>query len=162
GGNTNIAAELVAKGPKDGYTVFHTLDSTLTINQALYDKIPFDPITDFAPVARIVIGNTLIASSAAVPVRSFKELIDYAKANPGKLNYGATAASTQILAEQIKSQTGINIVHVPYKGTAQLVPALLNNEIQFIIDGVTLYVPYIKEGKMRGLATFAPVKDLLL
>jgi tripartite-type tricarboxylate transporter receptor subunit TctC len=162
GGNTNIAAEFVARSPADGYTILHTLDSTLTINQALYEKIPFDPVKDFAPVSRIVIGNTLIASSASLPVRSVRELFEYAKANPGKLNYGATAASTQILAEQFKALTGANIVYVPYKGTAQLVPALLNGEIHFIIDGVTLYVPYIKEGKMRALATFAPVKDLLL
>lgn len=162
GGNSNIAAEHVARATPDGYTIFHTLDSTLTLNGALYSNVPFDPIKDFAPLSRLVTGNSLLVVNPGVPARNLRELIEHAKANPGKLNYGATAASTQISAEQMKALFGIKIVHIPYKGTAQLVPALATGEIHIVIDGVTNYVPLIKEGKLRAIATFAPGRDLLL
>jgi tripartite-type tricarboxylate transporter receptor subunit TctC len=161
GGNTHIAAEVVAKAAPDGYTLFHTLDSTMTLNQALYSKLPFDPVKDFAPVARLASGNSIIVVNPAVPAKTMRELIDYAKANPGKLNFGATSANTQLTGEQIR-MLGANIVYVPYKGTQQLVQAVVSGEIQIVIDGLTNYVPFVKEGKLRGLATLAPGKDILL
>ena len=161
GGNTHIGAEVVAKAPPDGYTLFHTLDSTMTLNQALYAKLPFDPVKDFAPVARLASGNSIIVVHPSVPVKSVKELVDYAKANPGKLNFGATSANTQLTGEQLK-MAGANLVYVPYKGTQQLVQAVVSGEIQIVIDGLTNYVPFVKDGKLRGLATLAPGKDILL
>ena len=161
GGNTHIAAEYVAHSAPDGYTLFHTLDSTMTLNQALFSKIPFDPVKDFAPVARLASGNSIIVVNPGVPVKSVRELIDYTKANPGKVNFGATSANTQLAGEQLKMR-GADMVYVPYKGTAQLVQAVVAGEIQVVIDGLTNYVPFVKEGKLRGLATLAPGRDIML
>jgi len=161
GGNTHIAAEYVAHSAPDGYTLFHTLDSTMTLNQALFSKIPFDPVKDFAPVARLASGNSIIVVNPGVPVKSVRELIDYTKANPGKINFGATSANTQLAGEQLKMR-GADMVYVPYKGTAQLVQAVVAGEIQVVIDGLTNYVPFVKEGKLRGLATLAPGRDIML
>lgn len=161
GGNTHIAAEYVARSAPDGYTLFHTLDSTMTLNQALYSKIPFDPVKDFAPVARLASGNSIVVANPGLPVKSIRELIEYSRANPGKVNFGATSANTQLAGEQIRMR-GADMVYVPYKGTAQLVQALLAGEIHVVIDGLTNYVPYVKEGKLRGLATLAPGRDILL
>jgi tripartite-type tricarboxylate transporter receptor subunit TctC len=161
GGNTHIAAEYVARSPADGYTLFHTLDSTMTLNQALYSRIPFDPVKDFAPVARLASGNSIIVVNPRLPVKSMKELVEYAKAHPGKLNFGATSANTQLTGEQLK-MTGIDMVYVPYKGTTQLVQAVLAGDIHIVIDGLTNYVPHVREGRLRGLATLAPGKDILL
>ena len=161
GGNTHIGAEYVARSAPDGYTLFHTLDSTMTLNQALFTNIPFDPVKDFAPVARLASGNSIVVVNPGVPVKSVRELIDYSKANPGKLNFGATSANTQLAGEQIRMQ-GANMVYVPYKGTQQLLQAVVAGEIQVVIDGLTNYVPFVKEGKLRGLATLAPGRDTLL
>jgi tripartite-type tricarboxylate transporter receptor subunit TctC len=161
GGNTHIAAEVVAHSAPDGYTLFHTLDSTMTLNQALFSKIPFDPVKDFAPVARLASGNSIVVVNPKVPVKSIKELIDYARANPGKINFGATSANTQLTGEQMR-MLGADMVYVPYKGTAQLLQAVVTGEIQVVIDGLTNYVPFVKEGKLRGLATLAPGRDILL
>jgi tripartite-type tricarboxylate transporter receptor subunit TctC len=161
GGNTHVGAEVVVHAAPDGYTLFHTLDSTITLNQALYAKIPFDPIKDFTPVARLASGNSIIVVHPSVPAKNIRELIEYAKANPGKLNFGATAATTQLTGEQLKT-LGADMVHVPYKGTAQMVPAVTSGEIHLVIDGHTNYVPFVKEGKLRALALTSPGRDALL
>jgi len=161
GGNTHVGAEVVVRAAPDGYTLFHTLDSTITLNQALYAKIPFDPIKDFTPVARLASGNSIIVVHPSVPAKNIRELIEYAKANPGKLNFGATAATTQLTGEQLKT-LGAAMVHVPYKGTAQMVPAVTSGEIHLVIDGHTNYVPFVKEGKLRALALTSPGRDALL
>ncbi len=161
GGNTHVGAEVVVRAAPDGYTLFHTLDSTITLNQALYAKIPFDPIKDFTPVARLASGNSIIVVHPSVPAKNIRELIEYAKANPGKLNFGATAATTQMTGEQLRG-LGAAMVHVPYKGTAQMVPAVTSGEIHLVIDGHTNYVPFVKDGKLRALALVSPGRDALL
>lgn len=161
GGNTHVGAEVVVRSNPDGYTLFHTLDSTITLNQALYAKIPFDPIKDFTPVARLASGNSIIVVHPSVPVKNMRELFEYAKANPNKLNFGATAATTQLTGEQLRAM-GAPMTHVPYKGTAQLVPAVTSGEIHLVIDGHTNYVPFVKEGKLRAIGLVSPGKDTLL
>ncbi|MSQ52148.1 MAG: tripartite tricarboxylate transporter substrate binding protein [Betaproteobacteria bacterium] len=161
GGNTHVGAEVVVRSSPDGYTLFHTLDSTITLNQALYSTVPFDPIKDFTPVARLASGNSLLVVHPSLPVKNVRELIDYSKANPGKLNFGATAATTQLTGEQLRL-LGANLVHVPYKGTAQLVPAITSGEIHLVIDGHTNYVPFVRDGKLRAIGLVSPGKDALL
>jgi len=161
GGNTNIAAEYVARSPADGYTLFQPLDATMTMNPALIANLPYDPVKDFAAISRLANPGTLLVASTKLPARTVKELLDYAKANPGKLNYGATAASTQLVAYQLQGMSA-PMVWVNYKGTAPMVTALITSEIDFVVDGVSIYVPQIKEGKLRPIATFGPVRDILL
>jgi tripartite-type tricarboxylate transporter receptor subunit TctC len=161
GGNTHVAAEFVKNSAPDGYVLFHTLDSTITLNQAMYSSVPFDPVKDFTPVARLASGNSILVVHPSLPVRNVRELIDYSKANPGKLNFGATAATTQLTGEQLKN-LGASLVHVPYKGTAQLVPAVTSGEIHLVIDGHTNYVPMVREGKLRAIGLVSPGKDALL
>lgn len=161
GGNTHVGAEVVVRSNPDGYTLFHTLDSTITLNQALYSKIPFDPVKDFTPVARLASGNSIIVVNPSVPVKNMRELFEYAKANPNKLNFGATAATTQLTGEQLRAM-GAPMTHVPYKGTAQLVPAVTSGEIHLVIDGHTNYVPFVREGKLRAIGLVSPGRDGLL
>ena len=154
GGNTHIGAEVVAKAPPDGYTLFHTLDSTMTLNQALYSKLPFDPIRDFAPVARLASGNSIIVVHPSVPVKTMRELVDYAKANPGKLNFGSggPGATPHLAGEMFKMMAGIRVTHVPYKGGAPALANLVGGQIQFMLENIPGTLPFVKGGKLRALA----------
>jgi tripartite-type tricarboxylate transporter receptor subunit TctC len=137
GGGTILAADFVAKAPADGYTLMVTTDSTMTINQHLYAKLPYDPVKDFAPITQLVLLNQLLLANPAVPANNLKELIAYAKANPGKLNYASYGSGSQphLAMETLKAQAGIDIVHVPYKGIPQAVPAALAGEVQLTFSG---------------------------
>ena len=123
GSGTIVAAEGVARSAPDGYTLMLTTDATLTINPHLYAKLPYDPVKDFAPVTQLVLLNQLLLVNVGVPASTPRELIAYAKANPGKLNYASYGAGSQphLAREMLKNQAGIDIVHVPYKGIPQAV-----------------------------------------
>ncbi len=152
GGNTIVAAESVAHAPPDGYTILHALDFTMTQNPALYVKLPYDPVKDFAPVGQLSAGMAVLVTNAKQPFRTLKELVAHARANPGKLNFGASAVTTRLIGEQLRSEGGVDMVFVPYKGTVPMVQAILANEVDFVVDGTPIYVPHVKEGKMRALA----------
>ena len=153
GANTIIGAEAVAKAAPDGYTLLMAIDSTLVMNQSLYSKLPYDPIKDFAPVTLTAWSPLIIAVDAATGPKSVKDLVQDAKANPGKVNFGAGTITTQLGGEMLKRAAGINMVYVPYKGSAGTVQGLLSGDVKFIIDGVTSSVPHIKSGKFRVIAT---------
>jgi tripartite-type tricarboxylate transporter receptor subunit TctC len=154
GAGTILAAELVSKAPADGYTLMVTSDSTLTINQHLYAKLPYDPVKDFAPITQLVSLNQLLLANPAVPANNLKELVAYAKANPGKLNYASYGSGSQphLAMEMLKLQTGMDIVHVPYKGIPQAVPAALAGEVQLTFSGAASSQAFIKAGKLKALA----------
>jgi len=154
GAGTILAAELVAKSPADGYTLMVTTDSTVTINQHLYSRLPYDPVKDFAPITQLVLLNQLLLAHPALPADNLKELIAYAKANPGKLNYASYGSGSQphLAMEMLKSQAGVDIVHVPYKGIPQAVPAVLGNEVQLTFSGVASSQAHLKAGKLKALA----------
>ena len=154
GAGTLLAAEIVAKAAPDGYTLMVTTDSTVTINQHLYAKLPYDPVKDFAPVTQLVLLNQLLLANPALPANNLKELVTYAKAYPGKLNYASYGSGSQphLAMEMLKSQTGIDIVHVPYKGIPQAVPAALAGEVQLTFSGVASSQVHIKAGKLKALA----------
>jgi tripartite-type tricarboxylate transporter receptor subunit TctC len=152
GGNTIIGAELAAKAAPDGYTFLMAIDSTLVMNQYLYAKLPYDPLKDFAPISRAVRGTTIIAVDAATGPKTVKELIERAKAAPGKLTFGSGTVTTQLAGEMFKRRLGLDIVFVPYKGSAPSVQALLSHEITFIVDGLAPSVPHIQSGAFRVLA----------
>jgi tripartite-type tricarboxylate transporter receptor subunit TctC len=153
GGNTIISADIAAHAPPDGYTLFMPLDSTLTQIPALYSKLPYDPLRDFVPISQTSVGSYLFVTHPKSPFRTLQELVAYARANPGKLNFAASTVMTQVLTLQLKSAAGIDITYVPYKGTAPMVQALLAGEVDVAVDGVPFYVSSIKSGKMVGIAT---------
>ncbi|MEO5661416.1 MAG: tripartite tricarboxylate transporter substrate binding protein [Polaromonas sp.] len=154
GGGTLLAAEQVARSAPDGYTLMVTTDSTMTINPHLYAKLPYDPVKDFAPITQLVFLNQLLLENPAVPANDLKELIAYAKANPGKLNYGSYGSGSQphLAMEMFKSQAGLDIVHIPYKGLTQTVPATIAGDVQLTFSGAASSQAYIKSGRLKALA----------
>ena len=154
GAGTIVAAEGVAKSAPDGYTLMVTTDSTISVNPHLYAKLPYDPVKDFVPITQMVLLNQLLLANAAVPANDLKELIAYAKANPGKLNYASYGSGSQphLAMEMLKSQAGIDIVHVPYKGIPQAVPAAIAGEVQLTFSGAASSIAHIKSGRLKAIA----------
>jgi tripartite-type tricarboxylate transporter receptor subunit TctC len=157
GGNTVIGAENVARSAPDGHSLLLALDSTMTMIPFTYSKVSYDSVNDFAPVSKlsatyiVVVGNP-----AKLPGKSLREAIEFARANPGKLNFGSAGLTVQLIGEQLAATQGVNITTVPYKGTAAVLPALLAGDIDFAIDGATTYMPHIRSGKLLPLAMAAP------
>ena len=148
GAAQNVAAEMIARSPADGYTLFMS-SAALGINISLYPKLSYHPVKDFAPVALFSISPNLLLTHPSLPPKSVKEFIAFAKQYPGKLNYSSSGSgSTQHLSgEMLKVMTGIGIVHVPYRGTSQAVPALLGGHVQVLWASY----PNLKAGVEGGL-----------
>ena len=152
GANGIIASELVAKSAADGYTLLMGSSGGMTVNPILYTKLPYDPQRDFAPVSVMGLFPLVLAVHPSVPASSVSELIAHAKANPGKLNYASPSAPFQLANELLKQMAGLDITHVPYKGSGPAVAALLAGDTQMIIVDSPPLLPLIKAGKARGLA----------
>ena len=151
GGNNIIGTQVVAKSPPDGYTLLMALDSTLTMHPSLYSNLPYDPAKDFAPVALAFISPIVIITDAAGP-GSVRELLQMAKASPGKIAFGAGTLTTRLAGELLKSQTGTDMLIIPYKGSAGTTQGLLSKDVTFTLDGVTTSMPHIRAGKLKVLA----------
>ena len=154
GANGNTGTEQVVRSAPDGYTIAMIAAGTMTINPALYKTMPFDPEKDLAPISLVASGPMVLEVNPALPVKNFAELISYAKANPGKLNFGSGGNGTlsHLSVEMLKARTGADIVHVPYKGTALAVNDLVAGHIQGMFDTLSTAAPHIKEGTLRGIA----------
>jgi tripartite-type tricarboxylate transporter receptor subunit TctC len=154
GGGGLIAAEHVAKSPPDGYTIYIGSHGTQAIHPHLTNNLPYDPDKDFAPVIFLATTPTLLVVNPSVPAKSLKELIAYAKANPGKLSYGSqgVGSSGHMFGEQFKQLVGVDIVHVPYKGAAPAVRDLLAGHVAMVFDTVPHSAPQVAAGKLRALA----------
>ncbi|WP_019450541.1 tripartite tricarboxylate transporter substrate binding protein [Cupriavidus sp. BIS7] len=158
-----IAAETVAKAPADGYTVLMA-SSQLATYRALFATTKLDPERDLEPLGIIATSPYVMVVHPSLPVKSLPELLAYAKANPGKISYaGSTPGTAQHLGwELIKSQAGVDMQYVPYKGTGALMPDLLAGRLQAGIDNVAILTPYIKSGQLRGIAVTGPSRTALL
>ena len=130
GANTIIGAQAAAKAPPDGYTLFMAIDSTLVMNQFLYKSLPYDPLNDFAPITLTAKTISVLAVSGATGPANAKDLIARAKANPGKLNYGAGTITTQLMGALFHKAAGLDIVYVPFKGTPETVNGLLTGSVE--------------------------------
>lgn len=154
GAGGNIGTEFVAKAAPDGYTLVAATSNTHTINPNLYEHLPFDPIKDFAPIAFAGFTTNILVVRNDFPAKTLKELIDYAKANPGKLNYGSAGvgSSPHLAGEMFKSLTGTNIVHVPYKGSTPAVTDLMGGQVDLMFTGLTSVSGHVQSGRLRVLS----------
>jgi tripartite-type tricarboxylate transporter receptor subunit TctC len=149
-----IAPELAAKAPADGHTLLFRASFFSELVASLSRKLPYDMVADFAPVGLVATVPNVLVVNATFPVKSLSELIAHAKANPGKLNYASagTGSSTHLSMELLKKHTGIDLVHVPYKGAPQALTALLSGEITVMFGNVPGQIAHLKSGKTRALA----------
>ena len=149
-----IGAEAVAKSPPDGYTLLLGAAGTLTILPNLQEKVPFDSVKDFAPIGLAGSSPFVLAVGSTVPANTVAELTALAKANPGKLNYGSSGngGAPHLAGELYKSMTGIDIVHVPYKGLAPAITDVLGGQLQILFADVGLIAPHLKSGRLKALA----------
>jgi tripartite-type tricarboxylate transporter receptor subunit TctC len=154
GAGGNVGAEIVARAAPDGYTLLYGTNGTHAINQTLYGNLRFDPVADFAPVSRMTLIGAMLIVNPEVPATSVAELIRYAKANPGKLNFASAGNGTtsHLAGELFRSMAGIDIVHVPYRGGAAAAIDLVGGQVQLMIDVMPNAYPLAKGGKVRGLA----------
>jgi tripartite-type tricarboxylate transporter receptor subunit TctC len=152
GAQSIIAAELVAKSPPDGYTLLMGPSGPMSMNPGLYKKLPYDPLRDFAPITIIGSFPLILVVNPALPVRTVKELIAYAKSEPQKANYGASAAPFQLAAELFNQKTGTRFQYIPYKGSGESVNAVISGEVTMTIADPPPVVGPLKGGRVRGLA----------
>ena len=154
GAGGNIGADAVAKSSPDGYTLLVTAPPPLTTNAALYKSLPFDPARDFAPVALLASVPIVLMVNPSLPVKNVQELVALAKAQPGKLNFGSSGigATNHLAGELLKRMTGIDIVHVPYKGAAPAMNDLIAGHIPMMFDNMPAVLPQVQGGSVRAIA----------
>jgi tripartite-type tricarboxylate transporter receptor subunit TctC len=154
GANTIIGTEAAAKAPPDGYTLLLTNDAALATNPALYPNLPYAPLRDFVPITLAASIPVVLVAHASQPYATVKELIEYAKANPGKLHYasGGNGSAQHVPMEMLKVATGINLVHVPYKGLGPAFNDVLSGQVPLMFAGLSNTPPHIKAGRIRALA----------
>jgi tripartite-type tricarboxylate transporter receptor subunit TctC len=157
GANSILGADIVAKAPPDGYTML-TVIAAHAANATLYaGKLPFDPVKSFAPISLAAIAPLILTVNNDFPAKDVRELIAYAKANPGKMNFGSSGigAAAHLTTELLKQTAAIDMVHVPYKGTAPALIALMGNDIQMLVDVPSTLMPHVRGGKIKALAMFS-------
>ena len=154
GASGNIAYQFVANAKPDGYTLLISYSGYHVGNPALMDKLPWDPVKDFSPIALLTISTNVIAVHPSVPVNNLKEFIAYAKANPGKLNYASqgNGSVSHIGTEMFKQSTGIEMTHVPYKGSGPAIQDVLAGQVQVFISTPPSLMQHVQSGKLKGLA----------
>src|SRR3954467_12053149 len=160
GAGGNVAADFVAKAPPDGYTVLITTHGH-AISPGLYQSLPFDAVAAFAPITQIASSFLVLVANPQVPAATVRELVDLARAGPGKLNYGSTGlgAPPHLVGELFRQTTGIDVVHVPYKGDAPMYQALLAGEVDFAFGPLGNAIQHIRSGKLRALAMTNPTRS---
>jgi tripartite-type tricarboxylate transporter receptor subunit TctC len=153
GAGGNIGTELAARAEPNGYTIVMGA-AALAINTSLYRKLPFDPVKDFVPISLISATPNILAVHPTIPAKSVKQLIQLAKAKPGSLNYGSAGNGTtsHLAPELFKTMAGVDIVHIPYKGTSPAVVALLGGEVAIMLAPALTLIPHVRSKKVNGLA----------
>ena len=153
GAGGNLSAEIVAKAAPDGYTIYICAPS-LVVNVALYSKVPYDPLRDFAPVTLLASSNNVLVAYPGFAAKSVKEVIALAKARPGQVVYGTSGSGTSghLLMEMLRTQAGIDMLHVPYKAIGQTTADLIRGQISFWFPTIGGTLPHIQSGRMRALA----------
>jgi len=158
GANGNIGIDIAAKAPADGYTLAVILNA-IAINPSLY-KLPYDPVKDFAPIGMLARGSHALVVHPSVPARTVRALVQYAQANPGKLNYASpgVASASHLAMELFKMTAGIDMLHVPHKGSAEAYTAILTGQVETGFMAIHVALPRVKGGKLRALAVSSPAR----
>jgi tripartite-type tricarboxylate transporter receptor subunit TctC len=154
GAGTIIGAEIAARSPPDGYTIFMGINGTMAINPSMYRKLPYDPVKDFAPIAMLGVGPNVLVVHPSLPARSVKDLIAIAKARPGQLSFASsgTGGAPHLAGELLKSMAKIDMTHIPYKGAGPATVDLVAGHVQVMFAGLGAAIPHIKSGRLRGIA----------
>jgi tripartite-type tricarboxylate transporter receptor subunit TctC len=157
GAGGNIAAELCAKALPDGYSLMLSTIGTQAINYSLYSKLNYHPIRDFTPIMFIGDSPNVLVTTPRVPANNVKEFIAYTRANPGKLNFSSSGSGTSVhlSGELLNSMAGVKTIHVPFKGAAESLTALLGGQVDFSFASLSSAIPFIKSGKLKGYAVTA-------
>jgi tripartite-type tricarboxylate transporter receptor subunit TctC len=159
GAQSIVAAELVAKAQPDGYTLLVAPSGPMTINPAVYAKLPYDPTKDFAPISLLAEFPLLLVVGADQPIKSVRELIDYGRANPGKANYASSATPFQLAAELFNQRTGSKFQHIPYRGSGDAAQAVASGQVLMTIADTGPIAGPLSAGKLRALAITADKRD---
>jgi tripartite-type tricarboxylate transporter receptor subunit TctC len=161
GAGTNLAAEFVAKSPPDGYTLMLMMVGTQAINEALYPKLGYSTVRDFAPVAIAAASSLTLVANPAVPVKNFRELAALAKSSPGTLNFGSGGAGTpmHLGGELLNNRAGIKLTHIPYKGAAPALNDALGGQVQLAMVGTPAALPFIKSGRLTAIGVTGAKRD---
>jgi tripartite-type tricarboxylate transporter receptor subunit TctC len=164
GASGNIACDRVAKAPPDGYMLVMCGNGSLVVAPSLYEKLPYDPVKDFAPIARVFVAANLLVVHPDVPAKSLPELVALAKAKPGELTYGHTGVGTSqhLAGELFKSMAKVNIQPVAYRGTTAVLPDLLAGRITMGFANIVNVTPLVKEGKLRAFAVSSRKRSALV
>ena len=154
GAGGNVGSDIVAKAPADGYTLVMGVTGSHAINTSLYSKMPYDPVADFVAISQVAVVPNVLVVHPSVPAKNLAELVALAKKEPGKLNYASLGNGTaaHLGMEMLKSEAGVDIAHVPYKGSAPAVSDLLAGQVQMMVDGLPSALPHVKAGKLRAIA----------
>src|SRR5687768_14037036 len=164
GATGSVAAELTARSAPDGYTVMIGAIGNLAVNPHIYKGLGYDPTKDFAPVTYAVSGSNVLVVHASVPVKTFTEFVALARSKPGGLTYGSSGSGNagHLAAELLQSMAKIKMIHVPYKGGAPAMTALLSNQVQMVFASPSTAIPQVKSGRVRGLAVTTLKRSLML
>jgi tripartite-type tricarboxylate transporter receptor subunit TctC len=153
GAGTNLAAEFVARSKPDGYTIFLMMVGTQAINETLYKKLSYNTVKDFAPITLVASSSLMLVANPSVPVKNVNDLIAFAKANPGKVNFGSSGTGTPLHlgGELFNVQAGTDITHIAYKGAAPALTDVLGGQIQTAMIGTPAALPFVKSGKLTAI-----------
>jgi tripartite-type tricarboxylate transporter receptor subunit TctC len=164
GAGGSLGSDLTAKAAPDGYTIQMATSSTHSIGPLLNPKIPYNPQTDFTPVAHVANSANVLLVAPSVKAANVRELVAQLKAQPGKFNYGSSGNGTivHLTGELFKSMTGTFIVHIPYRGTALVIPDMVGGQIQLMFDNIASAMPHLKDGRVRALAVTSLTRSPLL
>lgn len=154
GAGGTIGADAAAKAAPDGYTLLLTTSSTHSIGPSLNPKIPYNAETDFTPIAYVASSPNIVLVPNSSPAKTLREFVDYARKNPGRLNYASSGNGTivHLTTEYFKAEAGIFLTHIPYRGTGLAMPDLISGQLDLLIDSLVTGLPHVKDGKLRALA----------
>jgi len=164
GAGGTIGSDIVAKAPADGYTLLLATSSTHSIGPSFGGKLPYDAVADFTPISHVGNAPSIMVVPNNVPARNVREWIAYAKKNPGKLNYASSGNGTivHLTAEYFKSQAGLFLVHIPYRGTALAIPDLVSGKVDVLFDSLPSGLPHVREGRLKALGITSLKRSPLL